>query len=218
MKRLIVLFALCFAASAATVSSITCAGQTATVNATAHGLVASQGFELTGTAAQFNGTVVSASTNSFTFSATASGVTCSSFTSGYTLVSPAVQIIDLPSKSNVANATVTFSYLMWFTTAYPTPLVCNLGTDGTTCPTSAWSGANAAQNAAIMAGTTVEQVGGFTVPASTTPTGGGACPGSTCSVTGLIQLQYNNMQVAYTAGLLAGGYCYNGTAWVTTCQ
>ena len=55
MKRLILFFFLVLVVNAATVSSITCSGQTATVNATAHGLIASQGFELTGTAAQFNG-------------------------------------------------------------------------------------------------------------------------------------------------------------------
>jgi len=208
MKTLITLSLLCFAASAATISSITCNGQTATVNATAHGLVASQGFELTGTAAQFNGTVVTASANSFTFSATASGVTCSSFTSGYTSVSPAVQIIDLPSQANPTNATVTFHYLLWFTTVYPTPLPCNLGTNGTTCPVSAWTGANAAQNAALVAGTTVELQGGFTVPAST----------SSASVSTQIVAPYNAMQAGFAGYLLAGGYCFNGTTWVTTCQ
>ena len=69
--------------SATTVTSVTCSGQTATVNATAHGLVASQGFELTGTSAQFNGTAVTVAANSFTFTVPA-GSLCSTYTSGYT--------------------------------------------------------------------------------------------------------------------------------------
>ena len=46
-----ILFAILFTLGihAATVTSITCSGQTATVNSTAHGLIASQGFSLSGT-------------------------------------------------------------------------------------------------------------------------------------------------------------------------
>ena len=67
MKKLIVL--LYFAASlqaSTSISSITCSGQTATVNSTAHGLIASQGFSLSGTAATFNSTTTSATANAFT--------------------------------------------------------------------------------------------------------------------------------------------------------
>jgi len=207
MRTILLSLACAFGLSAATVSTITCSGQTATVNATAHGLAASQGFELTGTATQFNGTAVTVTTNSFTFTVP-SGTACSTYTSGYSTVTPAQQIIEIAGVPNVSNATVTFNYIYWFTTVYPTPLPCNLGTNSTTCPTSAWSGANAAQNAAIVAGTTVEKVGSLTLPANT--------PASTVQTQ--VISQYNAMQVGFAGYLMASGYCYNGSAWATGCQ
>ena len=91
MKTIIAVLLAAVSLSATTVTSITCSGQTATVNATAHGLVASQGFELTGSAAQFNGTAYTVTTNAFTFKVPA-GTACSTYTSGYTTVGPAIQI------------------------------------------------------------------------------------------------------------------------------
>ena len=193
--------------SATTVTSVTCSGQTATVNATAHGLVASQGFELTGTSAQFNGTAVTVAANSFTFTVPA-GSLCSTYTSGYTSVNPAQQIIELPGVANPGKGTVTENFLFWFTTVFPNPIPCNLQPNGTTCPVSAWAGANAAQNAAIIAGTTVEMFGSLTVPAST----------SASSVQTQVITQYNTMQTGFANFLLAIGYCYNGSAWATSCQ
>jgi len=68
MKKLIVsLLALTMSAFGASVSSITCSGQTATVNATAHGLVASQGFSLSGTSPAFNSTASTVTANALTF-------------------------------------------------------------------------------------------------------------------------------------------------------
>lgn len=202
MRKL--LFTLILAASlqAATVSSITCSGQTATVNATAHGLVASQGFSLSGTSATFNSTAKTATTNALTFVLPA-GTACSGFTSGYTTIQAAKQIINTGSSTNVQNATVTIQYVFWFTTSLPTPLVCP-GSPAV-CPVSTWSGANAAENAALVAGTTVETVGALAVPSTT----------SAAALETLIQNQYGAVQSAYAAMLLAGtGYWWNGTAWV----
>ena len=184
--------------SAATITSITCSGQTATVNATAHGLIASQGFELTGTAAQFNGTAATVTTNAFTFTV-ATGTPCSTFTSGYTSVNPAVQVVALPAQANPTAGTTTLTYLYWFTTVYPSPL--SAGTK------SVWTGANAAQNAAIVAGTTVEFQGSTAFAAST----------STSTVQSTILSQYQTEQVSFANFLFAFG-CYNGTTWTTTCQ
>lgn len=199
MKTIIIILGLALGLQATTVSSITCSGQTATVNATAHGLVASQGFELTGTSAQFNGTAFTVTTNSFTFPVP-TGTACSTYTSGYTAVVAAQQIIELPGVANVSAATVTFNYLYWFTTSYPNPLPSSTK--------SAWSGANAAQNAAIVAGTTVEMYGNLTLPANT----------SASVVQTAVISQYQAMQAGFAGFLLATGYCYNGAVWGTTCQ
>ena len=198
MKRLLAILFLLAAtalAQATTVSSITCAGQTATVNSTAHGLVASQGFSLSGTSATFNSSTSTVSANSFTFVLPASNP-CTGFTSGYTAVVPAKQIIELTSSANAMAATVTMNYLFWFTTMYPNPLPANT--------VSAWSGANAAENAAIVAGTTVEVAGTMTVGASMLAS----------AVTAQIITQYNAMQTGFAGYLLAGGYYWNGLAWV----
>ena len=202
MKTIILSLVLSLSAFGATVSSITCSGQTATVNATSHGLVASQGFSISGTAGTFNSTVSSTTANAFTF-VLPTGTACSGFTSGYTTVVPAKQIIDLSSSANPANATVTLNYLYWFTTAYPNPLPCTLVTTNTGCPQSVWPNASAAENAAIVAGTTVETYGNLIVAAST----------SSSTVTTQVISQYNAMQTGFSNYLLAGGYFWNGSTW-----
>lgn len=198
MKTLFTFFVLALGLQATTVTSITCSGQTATVNATAHGLVASQGFSLSGTAGTFNSTASTVTTNALTF-VLPSGTACSGFTSGYTTIVPAKQIIDLGSVANPDNATVILSYLYWFTTAYPNPLPCPNGV----CPQSAWTGASAAENAAIVAGTTVETFGHLKIAAST----------SAATVQTNVITQYNAMQVGFAGYLLAGGYYWNGISW-----
>ena len=212
MKTIILSLVLSLSAFGATVSSITCSGQTATVNATSHGLVASQGFSLSGTAGTFNSTVSSATANAFTF-VLPTGTVCSGFTSGYTTVNPAKQIIDLSSSANPANATVTLNYLYWFSTAFPNPLPCTQPvttivndlpvTTNTGCPQSVWPNASAAENSAIVAGTTVETYGNLTVAAST----------SSSTVTTQVISQYNAMQTGFSNYLLAGGYFWNGSTW-----
>ncbi len=200
MKRLLEILVTLFLvmapalAQATTVSSITCAGQTATVNSTAHGLIASQGFSLSGTSATFNSSASTVTANSFTF-VLPSANPCSGFTSGYTAVAPAKQIIELSSVANPMPATVTMNYLFWFSTAYPNPLPPST--------VSAWSGASAAENAALVAGTTVETQGQLTVGASMLAS----------AVTAQIISQYNAMQAGFAGYLLAGGYYWNGLAW-----
>lgn len=212
MKRLIVfLFAFCsmLPAAGVAISTITCSGQTVTVNGTALGIAASQGFSITGSsvsAYNINSTAKTASANTFTF-LNPTGTSCSGSASGGT-VTPAKQIIDIssaanPGAGNPGNGLVTISYVNWFTTWLPVPLAC----PGVVpvCPVSLWSGASAAENAAIVAGTTVEIAGTITVAANTSST----------SIQSNAVTQYAAMQVGYAAGLLSGaGFWYNGTAWV----
>jgi len=203
MKHLIAFlffgFSLLLAQGATTpVSSITCTGQTATVNSTAHGLAASQGFSLSGTSARFNSTITSASANSFTF-VLPTGTPCSGFTSGYNAVQAAKQIINTNSIVYPASGTVSIFYLFWFTTTIPIVPAC-----APSCA-SAWAGANAAENAALSAGTTVEFAGSIMVAAST----------SAATIETQVQNQYTTSEVAYTNFLLSGaGFWWNGTAWV----
>jgi hypothetical protein len=208
MKTIIAILMLSATGFAATVSSITCSGQTATVNATAHGLIASQGFSLSGTAATFNSSASSVSANSITFVLPA-GTACSGFTSGYTAVVAAKQIIDIAATPNplaVGGPTVTLTYLGWYTTVFPTALCSSAGVPIpplTTCPVSQYTAISPAEQAALWAGTTVELQNQVTYPAST--------PAATVS-SGAVT-QYNAMQAGFAGYLLAGGYFWNGTVW-----
>ena len=187
------------------VSSITFNGQTVTVNATAHGLVASQGFSLSGTAPTFNSTIKTVTTNSFTFALPATGPQGALFTSGYTAVQAAKQIIKLSSVAQPLAGKVTLNYLMWFTTSLPIP-PAGVDADGNPLASpSQWPLASAAELAALAAGTTVEFPGTLTIPAAT----------SAASAQTQVEAQYNTMQAAYANFLMAGnGYWWNGTAWV----
>lgn len=196
MKHLLSVLIFSLSLQAATVvSSITCSSQTATVNSTAHGLIASQGFSLSGTAATFNSTITSVTTDAFTF-VLPTGTPCSGFTSGYTSVQAAKQIIKTGSTIYPLPGTVVLNYFQWFTTVQPIPLPGG---------TSQWPNASAAENAAIAAGTTVEFVGQLSLPANS----------SVSAAETAVQTQYSVMQIAF-ANLLTGynGYWYNGTDWV----
>ena len=118
MKRLFLALLIIASAQAATVSSITCSGQTATVNATAHGLTVTQGAVLTGSAGTFIWPVSTASANNFTLNVTASGTTCSTLTSGYSTVAPLRQIIPISTTANPQTGMLTYSDIEWFTTLY----------------------------------------------------------------------------------------------------
>ena len=208
MKTILAILILSAVASATTITSITCNGQTATVNATAHGLIASQGFSLSGTAATFNSTASTVTANSFTFVLPV-GTACSSFTSGYTAVVAAKQIIDIGATPNPlapGGPTVTLTYLGWYTTVYPTALCTSAGVPIpplTTCPVSQYALISPAEQAALWAGTTVELQNQVTYPAST--------PAAT--VSGGAVTQYNAMQAGFAGYLLAGGFFWNGSIW-----
>ena len=210
MKTIIAILILSAVASATTVTSITCSGQTATVNATAHGLIASQGFSLSGTAPTFNSSINASglTANAFTFTVPA-GTACSTFTSGYTAVVAAKQIIDIAATPNplaLGGPTVTLTYLGWYTTVYPTALCTSAGVPIpplTTCPVSQYALISPAEQAALWAGTTVELQNQVTYPAAT----------SASTVSGGAVTQYNAMQAGFAGYLLAGGFFWNGSTW-----
>jgi hypothetical protein len=180
-----------------TISTITCSSGTVTVNATAHGITQYQGFSITGSsvgAYNINSTASSVTANAFVF-VLPSGSCSGSATGGSVL--PAKQIISTGSTAQTLQGTLTINYVFWFTTATPVP-----------CPScvSSWASASAAENAALVAGTTVEYVGSLpNIPSAT----------SAATIQSEIQAYYATMQIAYAAGLLSGaGYWYNGTSWV----
>lgn len=193
MKRALLIFLLAIAARAATISTITCTSGVATVTV-ANALIASQGFEITGSSVStynINGTAVSATSTSFTFN-----VTCNGSATGGTF-NPAQQILVLSLKVN--GGVLTATEIFWNTTITPQP-----------CPgcTSTWPTATAAQIAAIQTGTTIESQQFFNVPITT----------STTALNTLVTTQYNTIQSAYAGNLLQYiGFCYNGSTWSATC-
>jgi hypothetical protein len=138
------------AAAVAASSVARTANVTTVVTATAHGLVAGQGFALSGVSnATFNGNGTIATvptTTSFTFAQTGANVATSALGGS---VLPARQIIILEVADGDPGQ-LRIRYALWLTTA--TPVVQPSTT------TSVWSGVSAAENAAIVAGTTVEKV------------------------------------------------------------
>lgn len=196
MKRLLFLLSLAVGIQAATISTMTCSAGTVTVNATGHGLIAQQGFSITGsnvTAYNINSTAASITTNTLTFK-----LACSGSASGGTIVA-AKQIINTGSSIRTDAGQVTFNYIFWFTTSIPIIPACS-----PTC-VSTYASASAAENAALNAGTTVEQVGTLAFAATS----------SAASVQATIQAQYGTIQTAFAAFLLSGtGFWYNGTSWV----
>lgn len=201
MRRLLfaLLFSLAGLNAATAISTMTCSGGTVTVNSTAHGFVAQQGFSITGSnvaAYNINSTAATVATNSFTFKLACSG----SATGGS--VQAAKQIINTGSSVRPDAGTVTFNYVFWFTTSIPVVPACAANVGGCV---STWAGASAAENAALSAGTTVEQVGTLALPAAT----------SAATTQGIIQNQYSTIQTAFASFLLSGtGFWFNGTAWV----
>ena len=188
------------------ITTITCTAQVVTVNSTAHGIAQYQGFSISGTSVgtyNINSTAGTASANVFTFTLPV-GTPCNGSATGGTVL-PAKQIININSQPVATSGNISIQYMFWNTTIKPVPLICNLGTNGTTCPVSAWPGASAAENAAIVAGTTVESPGSITINAST--------PALTISST--LTTQFAAVQASYTSGFLAySGWWWNGTAWI----
>jgi hypothetical protein len=193
MKTIILCILIAVNLSAASITGITCTSGVATVTV-ANTLVASQGFEITGTSVSsynINGTAVTANSTSFTFK-----VACNGSASGGTFA-PAVQIINMGVVPNNAGATI--SYVLWTTTTAPVP-----------CPlcSSVYTNINAAQLAAIQAGTTVEGVGSFGISNGET----------TAQMNAAILAIYAAAQSTVSQGLSQYvGWCYNG-AWSASCN
>jgi hypothetical protein len=181
-------------AQPATISTITCASNVATVNV-ANSLVASQGFEITGSTVatyNINGTAVSATSTSFTFK-----VTCNGSATGGSF-QPAQQILVQGINSTAAGVVATFVF--WTTTTTPTA-----------CPacTSQWATITAAQLATLKAGTTVEFVQTLSFAIGTTTT----------QMLANVLAAYAALQSEVSLGLNASiGLCYNGTTWGATCN
>jgi hypothetical protein len=109
-----------------------------------------------------------------------------------------VQIINNGVVPNTSGATI--SYIFWLTTTTPTA-----------CPacTSVLGTINAAQLAAIQAGTTVEQTGSFGVSVGQSPT----------AMNAQILALYAAAQSSISLGLSQYvGWCYNGSAWSSSCN
>lgn len=193
---LLFLSSLAFAATApsTSVTSTTVSGSTITVNATAHGLAANQGFCIAGSSVTSDnvcGVVAGASTNSFTFSST-TALACSS---GCGTVTAAKQVIVLdvsPPPSQQAHI------LCWVTV--PTP-VSHAGA------VSAWPGVSTAENAAIAAGYFVELSHFLPTPQGTTAAAFKTQAQQTCAT----DQAYMNSGI--TPGVLYGDW-FDGTGWV----
>jgi hypothetical protein len=199
MKKLllsILLGALLSNAAVVSITGVSCSNQVVTVSCTTCGIAKYQGFSIQGTsvtAYNLNGTAATASANAFTFTLPASTPCAGSATGG--TVQPAKQIINVASVAS-GNGTITITYISWYTTLTPVPIPGAVST---------WSGASAAENAAIAAGTTIEVPGSVSVSPNA----------STATISANLIAQYNAVQASYSSGFLAyAGYWYNGTAWV----
>src|ERR1700690_822778 len=152
MKRLLLftfILEACALAAGTSISTITCTSQVVTVNSTAHGIVQYQGFSIQGTSVgtyNLNSTAGTVTANSLTFTLPV-GTPCNGSATGGT-IQPAKQIINLSSQPIASSGNISIQYVFWNTTVKPVPL--------STGTISLWSGASAAENAAIAAGTTVE--------------------------------------------------------------
>lgn len=183
-------------AAGVSITTIACTTQVVTVNCTACGITQYQGFSIAGASVStynLNSTAGTASANTFTFTLP-TGTPCNGSATGGT-VTPAKQIINTTSSAT-ATGNITINYLSWYTVIAPVPIVGGM---------SAWSGASAAENAAIAAGTTIEVPGSITFAASTLST----------TLSANLVAQYNAVETSYNSGFLGfAGYWWNGIAWV----
>jgi hypothetical protein len=181
---------LAFASNAApvTVSSITVAGSTVTVNSTAHGLAINQGFCLSAPAGLCN-VVATSSANSFTFtqaSLTACASSCGT-------VSVAKKVIWLQTTTIQGGYQV--SYVLWLTTTQP---VAGTGS-------SAYLSATSQEKAALLAGNFIEISRTQFFPLSTT----------LANAEAQLQNDFNAQQSALAASVQPGQFYGNffDTGW-----
>lgn len=175
-------------ASPITVSSISIAGNTVTVNATAHGLAVNQGFCLSAPAGLCN-VVATSSANSFTFSQ-ASVTSCASSCG---TVSPAKKVIWLQTTTIQGGYQV--SYVLWLTTTQPMS-----GTGA-----SAYANATSQEKSALLAGNFIEITRTQFFPLSTT----------LANAEAQLQNDYNAQQNALAASVQPGQFYGNffDTGW-----
>lgn len=138
-------------ASSVAVTTITVSGGTVTVNSTAHGIVANQGFCLSAPAGVCN-VAATAATNSFTFAAT--GVSACASSCG--TVTAAKRAIWLSTQTVSGGYQV--NYILWLTTTSP---VSGSGT-------SAYTSATSQEKAALQLGNFIEIPRSEFFPLSTT--------------------------------------------------
>ena len=176
-------------AAVVSITGVTCTSQIVTVSCTGCGIAKYQGFSIQGTSVptyNLNATAATASANTFTFTLPASTPCAGSATGG--TVQPAKQIINVASTA-AGNGTITITYVSWYTTLTPVPSTA----------VSTWSGASAAENAAIAAGTTIEVAGAVSVSPNA----------STATISANLIAQYQAVQASYSSGFLAyAGYWY----------
>ncbi len=178
------------------VSNITSSGSTVTVTtSTAHGLAVNQGFSLTGvtpTGLNINSTVATVpSSTTFTFTL----VSPPAYTSGGN-VKPAKEVIVLAISTNQPGVT-TIQYVVWLTTLYP---VMRTGA------TSQWSGASVQENAALTAGTTIENSLSESFPSTFTE----------AQIETFLAASFASRQAAASAAAQPGqfyGFYFDGTGW-----
>jgi hypothetical protein len=194
MKLFLAVLIFSLSVQAVTISTITCTSNVATVTV-ANALVASQGFEITGSSVStynINGTAVTANSTSFTFN-----INCNGSATGGTFI-PAPEILVL--QITAANGTLQATDLFWNTVITPLPCL--------NC-TSLWPTITAAQLAAIQTGTTIESSHVYTLPVNTT----------TAALNTFVLAQFTGIQSAYALNLPSFiGYCYNGTTWSAVCN
>ena len=175
------------------VTSITISGNTVTVNATAHGLSAKQGFSLQGvnpSGLNINATVATATANSFTFTMTSPPA----WISGGTIF-PAKQVVVLSISAQPGGNQV--SYLLWLTTLNPVP---------NSSLSSRFPNVSAQEVTAIQAGTTIEVGRNAFFPSSL----------SEATIEAYAAADFAGQQAVLEAAIQPGqflGVYYDGTGW-----
>lgn len=132
------------------ITSISVANGVVTVAASGHGLAVNQGFSLQGTTGgtyDCCGVVTAQNGSGFTFAQGSLPATGQAGAAGK--VFPAKKVIILSTQQPLGVPEITVNYILWLTTQKPVPVTA----------TSAWSGAGAAEVAAIGAGYFIERQG-----------------------------------------------------------
>lgn len=200
-KLLLALLLLAAPAQATTISSISVAGNTVTVNSTAHGLSAAlpSAFCITGSSVAVDnvcGVVVTATANALTF--TASGLANCAATCGTVVAAPRIIILSTPQTAEG----VLVNFLLWTAT-----------TNGIAATNaSAWkmggasSGPTSAQLNLLASGGLIERGDSQIFPTGTT----------TAAIQAFLQNKWTTEQTRQSNGIQPGafyGQGWDGTSW-----